>query len=135
MPVIHHGMSQAYYKSLLFLTSVADLTKLLHLINKAPKVKAIGDAPFLGLLKDDDGDGDGSEEERTPLMLDDVPVVRGDVDTVHRIAMAILRGLPDSVPDLTSRMSITGDDGKMFFATSTIVHTVQETKSLHRMRC
>ena len=115
VPIIHHGMPESYYKALIQLHTAADLARLVAILDRAPAVASIGDSPFAALLgKDHDDDtGDDTDGENVlPALLDD-PCLVPDVQATHRLAAAVLTGLPADRADLRSTWSTPPGDNAM----------------------
>ena len=120
VPCIHHGMSDSYYKALLTLTTAADLAKLDSILAAAADIYALADKTFGDLLKADQGDEDeplALEDGRAEEDLDPDVVLAalmgGDSDidrqSMHRNALAVIRGLPAASVDLrTAKSSVRG---------------------------
>ena len=107
LPAIHHGMPESYYKALVYMRSWADIGRLLVLMEAAPDLVSIRDAQFAELLSggctlSDDQDAGGEASEM--LAFPDRPARLEDLQSLHRTAASILRGIPHEMVDIRSSM-------------------------------
>ena len=111
-------MCDSYYKALLSLSSPRDLAKLDAILAAAADVNAIADKTFADLLKGDQGqaaleDAVVEEDAHPDVVL--APLMGGDMaldrQSMHRNALAVIRGLPAASVDLRSAKSSLRGEG------------------------
>lgn len=110
LPIILHGMPDAYYRSLLQAKSTNAVKSLLALLDGSTDVRAMSNASF-NCLKDiaDFTDKEATEEEARqamPALLDDEPSAssRADMEHMHKSALAVLRAIPSALVDMRAAM-------------------------------
>lgn len=109
LPVIYHGMPQAYYKALLSLPA-SKMQAIADIIEQTPHIKRIRDSEFAALLDGCEGvpeREEGPEGQHMLAVLDAPSPAEVDAQRVHRIAASVLRGLPAEFVDIRSCMVAT----------------------------
>lgn len=105
LPVLYHGMPDAYYRVLLNLKDARQVDALQDLLDGSPDIKALREAEFSSLLSSvpetaSAADGGDDNQDDAPLALEWGPANPADLERAHRIASAVLRGLPSASVDL-----------------------------------
>ena len=130
VPVVYHGMTDSYYRALMSLSSRSDMLKLQGILDVTANVLTIKDNEFAVLLH---GTGDEGDEppvsEDLPALLDMPRPSDEDMRSLHRNAVAVLRGLPHHLVDMRTSYSAERDGHRI------IVHFDNCSHSSGKQRC
>jgi hypothetical protein len=102
-------MTESYYRALIRARHARDIQRLLDLLDVAEDVRAIPDAHFIGYMEDqtegaEDDEADPGDNVLASLDMP-APSVQ-DLQSLHRTAAAVMRGIPHEMVDIRATWTV-----------------------------